>query len=75
MTIYGAESVSAAYELRVAAGKAANLARKVLPPVIGEIVFREMEWMKDSTWAANHDRLKLAIAEVNALAEARERAA
>lgn len=71
MTIYGAPTTPTAYELRIAAGKAANLARKVLPPVLGEIVYREMEWMKDSTWAANHDRLKLAIAEVNALAEGR----
>ncbi len=71
MTIFGAETKPSTYELRIAASSAANLARKILPPVLADIVAAEIGWMKDSTWVANHDRLKTVIAEVNALAEGR----
>src|SRR5581483_11987962 len=58
-----------AYELRQAASKAAVLAKKILPPMIGDIVSAEIGWMKDSTWTTNHARLKHVIAEINELAE------
>ena len=73
MSVYGTESVNAAYELRTAAGKAAIAVRELLPPTLASIVAAEIGWMKDSTWATSQARLKLVIAEITALTEARER--
>lgn len=78
MTVFGTnpgQSGSSAYELRIQAGATAVLARKVLPPVIVDIVVAEMTWWKESTWTANHERLKLVIAEIQALAAVQGKAA
>lgn len=69
------EVEAAAYELHLAAGAAACTARKLLPPLIAEIVAAEIGWLKDSNWRASQDRLRLVVAEVEALATERKAAA
>lgn len=78
MTVFNAQdgqSAVSSYDLRISCGAAALVARKILPPVIADIVVAEMTWWKESTWTANHERLRLVIAEIQILAELQERAA
>lgn len=73
MTVFNAgdgQSGVSAYELRLSASAAGTLARKILPPVIAE-----MTWWKESTWTANHEKLRLVIAEINGLAAGQGRVA
>ena len=75
MTLYGMKSSPIDSKLSVAASAAAARAPKVLPPHIGALVITEINLLKESSWASNHDLLRLIIAEIAGLTESAGRAA
>ena len=75
MTLYGMKSSPIDSKLSVAASAAAARAPKVLPPHIAALVVSEIELLKESSWAANHDVLRLIVDEIAGLTESAGRAA